>query len=131
MTAKVETTTFEDLFHLTAEDAERALGKAKVAKLRAALEDFNSALAFKRPTHAKLGPGPYLTDGGTLAFEGDGYSLTILKSLSSLGDAEKAAVDGYIYGPMLRLKPELSGGNTSALSHLRFYPRDVLEKAFE
>jgi hypothetical protein len=131
--AKAETVTFEDLFHLTVRDAERALGAARAKKMQAALEDFNAVLAYKRPVHAKLGPGPFFKDGGTLTYEGNGYDLTVIKSLFSFDKKNEGEgeVNGYTYGPTLLFKESFGLGNMSRVSRVSFYPAEVLEKALK
>jgi hypothetical protein len=121
-TPKVESVSFEDAFHLTPEQAEKALGAAKLKVWRAALEDFNAALAYKPPAHATW--KETLKDGGTTKYAADGYELIVVKGLSGFGQG-KEAVDGFMYGPVLFLK-ETGGG--PQISRVSFYPKDVLEK---
>lgn len=126
---KVDQVSFDELFHVTSEDAERILGAGVVKRLRAALEDFNAVLAYRKPIHAKLGKGPFLRDGGTLPYDGDGYKLTVVKSLFSLGKGDKE-IDGYTYGPDLELR-DFGVGNLSQVSRISFYPANVLKKLLE
>jgi hypothetical protein len=126
---KVEQLSFDDLFHVNAEEAERILGALVIKKLRAALEDFNAVLAYKKPIHARLGKGPFLRDGGTLPYDGDGYKLTVVKSLFSLGKGNKD-IDGYTYGPDLELR-DIGIGNLSQVSRISFFPANVLKKLLE
>ena len=103
--------------------------KEKVLKLKKALDDFNAALAYKKPVHAKEETGPQIRDGGTRTYYGDGYELTISKSLFSIGADDKGlGVEGYMYGPTLTFKRELGVGNLDRVSRVSFYPRDTLSK---
>jgi hypothetical protein len=122
-----ETLTFEQAFHMTHRYAESKLGAEKVKKLQAALEDVNAVLSYKKPIHARLGDGPYFFDGGTLPYEGDGYSLDVLKSRNWFGKDDQT-VRGYMYGPILNLKRELGGGNDPQISRVTFYPDKLLKE---
>jgi hypothetical protein len=105
-------------YHL---DAESQFDAAIGARLQCAAEDFEAARAGLYPLHAKEGAA-YL-DGGTSTWSGDGYTLTIVKSLSLVGD-----VPGYMYGPVLELAYPLAHGNTTQISHVRFYSDAELDR---
>ena len=121
--------TLQDLIHLDAQSAARLLGPECFGKLQAAVEDVNAVLAFKRPTHAKLdAQAPLPADGGTTFYKGDGYSLTIVKSLFSFTGADGKAVHGYMYGPALALEDDLGVGNGVSISRVSFYPADKLHE---
>ena len=91
-------------------------GKAEDKELlKRASEDFCAVLAGHTPPHAKPDPGGGPSDGGTLEYHGDGYTLTARQSLSSFG-----SVYGVIEGPVLRFKEPFAPGHTRELSQTRF-----------
>jgi len=91
-------------------------GKAEdKALLKRASEDFCAVLAGQTPPHAKPDPGGGPSDGGTLLYHGDGYTLTALQSLSSFG-----SVYGVIEGPVLRFTEPFAPGHTQVVSQTRF-----------
>jgi hypothetical protein len=90
-------------------------------RLQRATEDFEAARAGLYPIHAKEGAA--FLDGGTSTWEGEGYTLTLLKSLTTVGE-----VPGYMYGPVLQLDYPLAHGNTTQISHVRFYSGAELER---
>ena len=89
-------------------------------RLQHAAEDFEAARAGLYPLHAKEGAA--FLDGGTSTWEGDGYRLTLVKSMTTVGD-----VHGLMYGPVLELAYPLAHGNTTQISHVRFYSGAELE----
>lgn len=90
-------------------------------RLQHAAEDFEAARAGLYPLHAKEGAA--FLDGGTSTWEGDGYRLTLVKSMTTVGD-----VHGLMYGPVLELAYPLAHGNTTQISHVRFYSGAELER---
>lgn len=90
-------------------------------RLQHAAEDFEAARAGLYPLYAKEGAA--FLDGGTSTWEGDGYRLTVVKSLTTVGD-----VHGFMYGPILELAYPLAHGNTTQISHVRFYSGAELER---
>jgi len=98
-----------------------ALAPAQRDSIRAAHEDFARVVAGAEPIHAIADAAtPLPADGGTRFFRGNGYRLTILKSLSSFGSGD-ARVVGFVYGPVLTFDPEIAQGNTATLVQTRFY----------
>jgi len=91
-------------------------------RLQQAADDFDAARAGLYPLHAKEGAA--FLDGGTSTWEGDGYRLTLVKSLTTVGE-----VHGFMYGPILELAYPLAHGNTTQISHVRFYSGAELERA--
>lgn len=89
-------------------------------RLRCAADDFEAARMGLYPLHAKEGAA--FLDGGTSTWEGDGYRLTLVKSMTTVGD-----VHGFMYGPILELAYPLAHGNTTQISHVRFYSGTELE----
>jgi hypothetical protein len=90
-------------------------------RLAQAAEDFEAARAGLFPIHAKEGAA--LLDGGTSTWQGDGYTLTVMKSLTTVGE-----VHGCMYGPVLKLDYPLAHGNTTQMSHVRFYSGAELDR---
>ncbi len=95
-------------------DAASQFDAALRDRLQQAAEDFEAAGAGLYPIHAKEGAA--FLDGGTSTWQGDGYTLTIMKSLTTVGE-----VHGYMVGPLLELAYPLAHGNTTQISHVRFY----------
>ena len=85
------------------------------ALLKRASADFCAVLAGKTPPHARLDPGGGPSDGGTLLYHGDGYTLTALRSLSSFG-----SVRGVIEGPVLTFTEPFAPGHTREITQTRF-----------
>jgi len=90
-------------------------------RLQHAAEDFEAARAGLFPLHAAEGAA--FLDGGTSTWEGDGYRVTVVKSLTTVG-----GVHGLMYGPILELAHPLAHGNTTQISHVRFYSGAELER---
>jgi hypothetical protein len=115
------------------------LGVAKAAGiaalvLRQADEDFRFVIAGKKPIHAKFQLG--VADGGSSIWKGDGYTITIVKSLAVVG-----GIDGNMYGPVInfdyptpprtpreRAERERAQQNEPRISHVMFYSQDALDK---
>ena len=87
--------------------------------IKQAEEDYRAVLEGKNPIHATLIKGPFLTDGGTVSFQGNGYTLTVMKRLQS------RPIYGMLYGPILRFSPDIF---TSPFSDLRFYSMSDYKK---
>ncbi len=85
------------------------------ALLRRASEDFCAVLAGKAPPHAKADSHGGPSDGGTLEYRGDGYTLTAQRSLSSFG-----TVYGVVEGPVLRFDAPFAAGHLREVSQTRF-----------
>jgi hypothetical protein len=83
--------------------------------LRRASEDFCAVLAGQPPVHAKPKAGGGPSDGGSLEYEGKGYSLTALQSLSIFG-----SVYGVVEGPVLTFDAPFAAGHTRVISQTRF-----------
>lgn len=86
--------------------------------------DFSAVVAGKKPIHAVFDEdAPLPSDGGTTFYQGHGYRLTVLVSLSSFG-----ASNGMAYGPILQFEPAFAPGNTSEISEVRVYSQDALRE---
>jgi hypothetical protein len=105
-------------FHL---DNDSRFDEATRLRLQHAADDFDAARAGLYPLHAKEGAA--FLDGGTSTWEGDGYRLTLIKSLTTVGE-----VHGFMYGPILELTYPLAHGNTTQISHVHFYAGAELER---
>jgi len=100
----------------------QSISKDKRQIIIEASEDFQAVLSGKPPKHAKEDSNADLpADGGTSFYVGKGYSLTIVKSLSSFG-----GLNGFIYGPTIRFDTNFAPGNLSYVSNLRFYTDEKL-----
>lgn len=89
-----------------------------------ASEDFRAVVAGKKPMHAVFDKdAPLPSDGGTTFYQGKGYRLTILVSLSDFGDFH-----GTAYGPIVEFERTFAPGNTSEISDIRVYSSDAFGK---
>lgn len=96
-----------------------------------ATEDFELVRAGRKPHHATIDAGmPVPADGGTHFYQAKGYRLTIVKSLSSFGSADRL-LHGYIYGPVLAFDPDLALGSRASISSLRFYTWEQMRKLLD
>lgn len=112
-------------FNLEAADPSSA---AFDRSLREATADFNAVLKGKVPIHARLQtPEIAVQDGGTTHYRGNGYRLTVLKSLNNLV-ANGAVVPGYVYGPIVDFDPKLMSGNRSQMQCTLFYSREAMAR---
>lgn len=93
-------------------------------RLQHAAEDFEAARAGLFPLHATEGAA--FLDGGTSTWQGDGYRLTVIKSMTTVGE-----VHGLMYGPILELAYPLAHGNTTQISHVRFYSGAELDRVLK
>lgn len=87
--------------------------------IKRAEEDYRAVLEGKNPIHATLIQGPLTTDGGTVSFQGNGYTITVMKRLQS------RPVDGMLYGPILKFSPDIF---TYPFSDIRFYSMSDYKK---
>lgn len=118
---------FDDLFHMTQAAAKSSFGIKKFKMLQAAADDFDAAMHSKPPIHAKIEYA--VADGGTEVYKGVGYRLTVVNQISHVGRGPKAAITGYMCGPVLDLGPELGGGTDSInFSRVSFYPNVALKR---
>ena len=98
------------------------LPKHDAQTIRESNEDFILVLAGHNPRYAKFDKdAPLPRDGGTTYYKGKGYTLTILKSLSSFGKLQ-----GYIYGPIIKFDEKFAPGNWNTIESLRFYTSEQL-----
>jgi hypothetical protein len=119
---------FEDLFHVEVEQAKNLFGEKTFHRLQKALDDFNAVLDGKHPIHAAVDKDvPLPADGGTTFYKGDGYKLTIVKSLNGIMRQEEY-IHGYIYGPVVSFERHVMTGNFPNIQHLTFYPGEELQK---
>jgi hypothetical protein len=108
-------------YHLDPDSQFEAATRERLAE---AAEDFEAARAGLFPIHAQEGAA--FLDGGTSTWQGDGYTLTVMKSLTTVGE-----VHGYMYGPVLKLDYPLAHGNTTQISHVRFYSGAELDRVLK
>ena len=93
-------------------------------RLAALSEDYAAVVAGRKPVHARFDESAALpADGGTTFYSGDGYRLTVLRSLCDVG-----GVPGVLYGPMITLQPDLGKGNSDTISHVTFYTLDEFKR---
>jgi hypothetical protein len=76
-------------------------------------EDYEAVIKGLEPIHAKPIKGTFVTDGGTGVYQGEGYKLTVFKSMtnSQLGA-------GWFYGPSLQFSRDIL---PHIVSDIRFY----------
>jgi len=80
-------------------------------------EDFKLVELGKKPKFAKFDKGqPLLADGGTSTYKGKGYSITIQQTIGKL-----LGVDGYFYGPILKIENEGLSSSAKNISSIKFY----------
>ena len=119
---------FEDLFHVDPDKARMLFGETTLRRLQKALDDFNAVVTGKQPIHAEVDREvPLPADGGTTFHIGDGYKLTVVKSLNGILRG-KDYVHGYIYGPMISFQPEVMMGNFPNIQHITFYTGEEFQK---
>jgi hypothetical protein len=119
---------FEDLFHVDVESAKSMFGEVTFIRLQNAVEDFNAVVEGKRPIHAMVDTDvPLPADGGTTFYKGDGYKLTIVKSLNGIMRG-KEYTHGYVYGPIISFEPDVMIGNFANIQYLTFYREEKLHK---
>lgn len=95
--------------------------------LSKASEDFKAVVAGKAPVHARFDESaPLPADGGTEFFVGDGYLLTVVKSISTFG-----SFHGIAYGPVINFERNFAPGNTSTISNIRVYSIEELKKLLD
>jgi hypothetical protein len=109
------------LYNLDAGNAASAFNPETRRKLEQAAEDFEAAVAGLPPIHAHKEGG--FLDGGTTIWQGEGYSITLMKSMTTVGD-----IHGYMVGPVLKLDYPLAHGNTTEMSHVTFYTQEALDE---
>lgn len=120
--------TFEDLFHITGQDARKEFGDLTYKRLIEAVDDFNAVLKGEKPRNAKFDEEhPLPADGGTSFYRGDGYRLTIHKSLNGVMK-DKDYIHGYIYGPEITFEKNVMIGNMPTISFLTFYTMEDLRR---
>ena len=119
---------FEDLFHINVDSARTLFGETTFHRLHYALDDFNAVIAGRPPIHAAVDPDvPLPADGGTKFYKGDGYKLSVIKSLNGILRG-KEYVHGFIYGPIIAFQAEVMTGNFPNIQHLTFYTSEELKK---
>jgi hypothetical protein len=111
---------FSELFGFDQTRATELVGVEGAKCMSNALEDFNLALSAKDPIHSKTDMSSYLTDGGTVVWRNDCYTLTVLKSLTSYQLRGGAWIHGYVQGPSLTLKLGPKGSQLSPIARTRF-----------
>lgn len=93
-------------------------------EIRFASIDFRLVLEGKHPLFAKFDEAsPLPADGGTTSYVGDGYTITVVKAIAHMGP-----ITGFLYGPVLVLKPPFFFGNYQEISHVTFYSLEEFEK---
>jgi len=119
---------FENLFHIKVEQAKNLFGEETLNRLQKSLDDFNAVIEGKHPIHARVDRDvPLPADGGTTFYKGDGYKLSIVKSLNGIMRGEEY-IHGYIYGPIISFEPNVMTGNFPNIHHLTFFTGDELQK---
>src|SRR5262245_44170335 len=114
-----QSATFRELFGVEQADSIATLGADTARCLADALEDFNLVLADKDPIHSKSGDFSIAADGGNRSWRHPCYELTVLKSLTSLQQADGTWIHGYIEGPSLMLKLGPKGWQPSPIARTR------------
>lgn len=109
--------TFVELFGIDEQQASRDLPSSIVQCLRRAHEDFSLALDGKEPKHA-TSKGAY-SDGGTTLWEDPCYTLVILRQLSTVCE-NGYGIEGAIFGPELRFRPNIGRPELGAIARTRF-----------
>ncbi|MBD7924296.1 hypothetical protein [Xanthomonas bonasiae] len=96
----------------------QALAPPQRDALRHADADFRAVAAGRVPLHARIDPeAPLPADCGTRYYRGQGYRLTVLRRLSSIG-----AQTAIAYGPILQLDEALfAAAALPAISDVRLY----------
>ncbi len=93
------------------------LTKENLESLKQIQEDFKLVEMGKKQKFAKFDKGqPLLADGGTENYKGKDYSITIQKSIGKV-----FGVDGYFYGPILKIENEEMNNSAKNISSIRFY----------
>jgi hypothetical protein len=119
---------FEDLFHIELQQAKNLFGDETLSRLQKSLDDLNAVIEGKSPLHTTVDKGvPLPKDGGTTFYKGDGYKLTIVKSLNGIMRGQEY-VHGYIYGPIISFEPDVMTGNFPNVQFLTFYTGEELQK---
>ena len=86
-----------------------------------ASEDFIAVLSGHPPVHAKYNESvDAAADGGTAFYAGNGYKLTVVKSISSFGQ-----LSGMAYGPVLVFDKSFAS-REQYISSVRFYTNEQL-----
>lgn len=111
---------FSDLFGFDQSRAIELVGVEGAKCMSNALEDFNLALSAKDPIHSKTDMSSYLTDGGSVVWRNDCYTLTILKSLTSYQLPGGTWIHGYVQGPSLTLMLGPKGSQLAPIARTRF-----------
>jgi hypothetical protein len=111
---------FRELFGVDEEQAVEVFGSDTALCLSNAFEDFKLALGGQDPVHSTNSPFPQLLDGGTRFWEGDCYTLTVLKRLTTYRLPDGAQVSGWIVGPSLELRLSSERRRTEPISRTRF-----------
>ena len=89
--------------------------EADRATLLQAQADFCAALAGREPVHAKPDTeSPLPADGGTRFYVAPHYRLTVVRSLTSFGDAS-----GWVVGPVLSFSQSFAPGKRQTMSATR------------
>jgi len=106
----------------------QALAPPQRDALRQADADFRAVAAGRAPLHARIDTeAPLPADGGTRYYLGQGYRLTVLRRLSSIG-----AQTAIAYGPILQLDEALFAAATlPAISDVRLYTHAALGQLLE
>jgi hypothetical protein len=92
--------------------------------LRRATADFDAAIAGKCPIFAKFARDlPLTADGGSAPYRGQGYNMSIVKSLTNIGvsSSNPTGIAGFIYGPVLTFDKDIMFGNSSTIAQMHFY----------
>ncbi|MDL5367191.1 hypothetical protein QSH18_16395 [Xanthomonas sp. NCPPB 2654] len=102
----------------------QALAPAQRDALNQAAADFRVVAAGGVPRYALIdAEAPVPADGGTCYYQGQGYRLTVLRGLCTLG-----AQTTVVYGPILQLDETLFAPPLPPVSDVRLYAHDALRR---
>lgn len=102
----------------------QALAPAQRDALHQAAADFRAVAAGGAPRHALIdAEAPVPADGGTCYYQGQGYRLTVVRGLCTLGVQTTVA-----YGPILHLDETLFAPPLPPVSDVRLYAHDALRR---
>jgi hypothetical protein len=108
-------------YHLDPEGQATGFSAGTRAALEKAAEDFEAAARGLAPIHASQQAA--FLDGGTTIWQGEGYSIRLMKAMTTIGD-----IHGLMFGPVLKLEYPLAHGNTTEISQVTFYTWAELQR---
>lgn len=102
-------------------DIREGIPKELLTILEKSEEDYQAVLTGKEPVHAKYIENSYTLDGGTRAYQGEGYKIIVLHQIARIGDAS-----GNLYGPIIEY--ENKSFFSGKIANVRFYTSAELQK---